>query len=376
MPRNSTRESHYKFALLLSLLCTLLAPRNISAQTGVIVIDTVHSPALERNLLGDSPERSVSIYLPPSYKKFAAARYPAVYLLHGITGNNTVWAAEGENMDIRKMMDNLIVAGKIREMILVMPDGNNKYLGSIYTNSATTGNWEDFLTRDLIRYIDSGYRTIPQAASRGIAGHSMGGYGAIKLAMKHPDIYSAVYGLSSCCLGWAVEFSLDNPAWDSTLGFNTMDDFFKQGQKRGKEAFYSLAFMALSAAWSPNPRKPPFFVDFPVERRDGIRKVVEEVKAKWSANMPLAMIDQYRSNLAQLRGLAFDVGKQDEFPDIPAGSRALSQLLTRNGIQHTFEEYEGNHHSGLVQRIEKNLLPFFSRILEFKTLPASRSFRR
>ena len=82
-------------------------------------------------------------------------------------------------------------------MIIVLPSTYNKYAGSWYTNSTLTGNWKDFITLDLVDYIDNNYRTIASVGSRGIAGHSMGGYGALKLAMSHPDIYSAVFGLSA-----------------------------------------------------------------------------------------------------------------------------------------------------------------------------------
>jgi S-formylglutathione hydrolase len=83
-----------------------------------------------------------------------------------------------------------------------MPDGSNAFGNSMWTNSVTTGNWEDYIALDLVEYIDKKYRTDARSASRGIAGHSSGGYGAIKLAMKHPQVFGAVYALSACCLGW------------------------------------------------------------------------------------------------------------------------------------------------------------------------------
>lgn len=359
MLHNWAKENWLRLALLIWLQCTLITPTSVSAQTDTLVHDTVHSAALEKNLLGDSPKRSVYVYLPPSYKKTVASRYPTIYLLHGFKTSNKQWRADGD-VNIRKIMDDLIATGKIGEMILVMPDSSNKYGGSVYTNSVTTGNWEDFLTQDLIHYIDTKYRTKSQAASRGIAGHSMGGYGAIKLGMKYPDIYGAVYALSACCLGWGTDFSPKNAAWDATLAFNTMKDL-------RTARFYPLVFMALSAAWSPNPDHPPFFVDFLVNKRDGTRQPVADVQAKWSTNMPLEMVERYKSNLGQLRGIAFDVGTQDASPHIPAGARAFSRSLRRNGIQHVYEEYEGDHSNRIGKRIQTNLVPFFSRVLEFKT---------
>ncbi|MGH9959109.1 MAG: alpha/beta hydrolase [Pyrinomonadaceae bacterium] len=347
-------------ALFVWLLCALIAPKAITAQKGTLAEDTFHSRALEGNLSGDSPDRSMYIYLPPSYKKSPTRRYPVIYLLHGYQGSYQQWTP------IVDVLNNLIAQGAVREMILVMPDANNKFGGSFYTNSASIGNWEDFLIKDLIAYVDRKYRTLPQAASRGIAGHSMGGYGAIKLGMKRPDLYSAVYGLSSCCLGWGGDLAPENAAWKTTLSFKTMDDL-----KPKDEIYFAQALMGLSAAWSANPAGAPFFVDFLVDSRNNQRKLSESVYAKWSANMPVAMVDQYRTNLALLRAIAFDVGKQDEFTHIPLTNRELSQALTRNKIKHSFEEYEGDHNNKVPERLVSKLLPFFSQTLEFKAQPST-----
>jgi S-formylglutathione hydrolase FrmB len=261
-------------------------------------------------------------------------------------------------------------------MLVVMPDASTRLGGAFYTNSVATGNWEDFVTGDLVAFVDSRYRTLRRSSSRGIAGHSMGGYGAIKLAMKHPDIYGAVYGLSACCMEWSGGMSAGNPAWDKTAGFQSLadvaaaqkfivesgDDFRNPEVPR---AFLSLVFVALSAAWSPDPGRPPFYADLLVEGSGDARKVSEMRRALWSANMPVAMLGQYRSNLARLRAIAFDVGSHDENPDIRAGARDFDASLTRNGIAHDFEEYEGTHLSRIGERLETRAFPFFSRTLAF-----------
>jgi enterochelin esterase-like enzyme len=289
-------------------------------------------------------------------------------LLHGYQGGSKQWMASGEEWSIRDVMDRLIASGKIREMIVVMPDAHNKYGGSFYTNSATTGNWEDFVTKDLVAFIDKKYRTLPHASSRGIAGHSMGGYGALRLAMKHPDTFGSVYALSAACLGWGGDLTPEHPDWDKTLAFRDFDDL-KPGEDK---PYLAQAYLALAAAWSPNPANPPFFVDFPVAGMGRDRKRREEVCARWSANMPVAMADQYRAQLAQLRGIAFDVGDRDAFTHIPLTNRAFARALRRNGIEHTFEEYAGDHNNRVPERIESKMLPFFSRVLTAEMPPAPR----
>lgn len=347
----------------------------VGTDAGMVVHTTVHSPALAGNLLGDSPDRPVAIYLPPGYAS-GASRYPAIYLLHGFgsTSKATEGWTQGQWANVPGMMDRLLKAGKIRKMIVVMPDASTRLGGAFYTNSVATGNWEDFIAHDLVSFIDTRYRTIRRASSRGIAGHSMGGYGALKLAMKHPDVYGAVYGLSACCMEWGGEMSAANPAWDKTAGFQTLDDvaaarkFIAASGRDFKNpevprAFLSLVFVAMSAAWSPDPGRPPFYADLLVEGSGDTRRVSEMRQALWSANMPLAMLDQYRSNLARLRAIAFDVGSQDEHSDIRAGARDFDAGLTRNGVAHRFEEYEGTHMSRIGERLETRALPFFSRAL-------------
>jgi hypothetical protein len=129
-------------------------------------------------------------------------------------------------------------------------------------------------------------------------------------------------------------------------------------------AFVSIGDVALSAAWSPNPEHPPFFADFPVERRGETRTSVVKTQAAWLANLIVPMLGQYRSNLTQLRGIAFDVGKQDWNRNLPAQAHDLDLKLKQNGIRHEFEEYVGNHTDKIPERIETKTLPFFSRVLE------------
>lgn len=321
------------------------------ALRGKLVLEKLHSSALEGNLLGDSPERSFYVYLPPSYAA-GSRRYPVLYFLHGYTGDYRAGQL------LAPVVDKVFAAGGAREMIVVMPDGSNRFDGAFYADSVVTGNWEQHLTRELVSYIDGKYRTLPAAASRGLFGHSMGGNGALRLAMKHPETYGAVYGMSACCMIWADDFSLSNPAWNRTLAMQKLDDF-------RPSPFLSRAFMALAAAWSPNPERGPFFADFPAQLVDGKLAEVPQVEARWSSEMPVALVDQYRDNLRRLRGVALDVGRQDEFPHIITGARLFSAALARNRVQHLYEEYEGNHGNRLAERIATRVLPFMSEKLQF-----------
>src|SRR5215468_2457830 len=158
----------------------------------------VHGKSLEGNLEGDSPDRDVFVYLPPSYSTDASRRrYPVVYLLHGYGLTGERWMSFA---NLAELSDKDIAAGTMKEMILVNPDAHTIYDGSMYSASPTTGDWERYIAEDLVSYMDSHYRTIPDRMSRGLGGHSMGGYGTVRIGMKRPDVFSSLYIMSACCL--------------------------------------------------------------------------------------------------------------------------------------------------------------------------------
>jgi S-formylglutathione hydrolase len=260
--------------VLLLVLSALIAPSSFAQEatgrvgSGQLVEFKLSSSALKSNLLGDPVEQRVAVYLPPSYHTSPAKRFPTLYLLHGFTGSIGVWTKSGyQGMNLQPLMDGMIQDGKIREMIVVVPSGGNAYGGGFYTNSTVTGNWEDYIYRDLVNHIDANYRTLARAESRGIAGHSMGGYGAVVLGMKHPDVFSIIYALSPCCLGLAADLSEENSAWMKTLRLTAREQL--RGEPKSFEEFFFRAFVALSAAFSPNRERAPFYVDFPYQERDG-----------------------------------------------------------------------------------------------------------
>src|SRR5579864_5705238 len=172
----------------------------------------VHGRSLEGNLEGDSPDRDVSIYLPPSYASDRTRRYPVVYVLHGFTDSDDRWFGLKQSfINLPAVTDKALANGSARKMILVMPNAYTAYQGSMYSTSETTGDWDRFISEDLVSYIDGHYRTIPQVASRGLAGHSMGGYGTIRIGMKHPEVFSSIYILSPCCM--IPNLNPQSPVW-------------------------------------------------------------------------------------------------------------------------------------------------------------------
>ena len=337
------------------------------AVSGRLIEVKVAAPSLKGNLLGDPTEQSVAIYLPPSYDTSPSKRYPTLYLLHGFGGDSKTWAGAGSRgFNVPPLLDALMGGGKIREMIVVAPSARTAYGGSFYTNSAVTGNWEDYIYRDLVGYVDANYRTLARPSSRGVAGHSMGGYGAVTLGMKHPEVFSAIYALSPCCLGLEEDLGPTNPAWARVLRLTSRDQVPKE--PKSLEDFFTIVFVAQSAAFSPNPGRAPFYADMPFLERDGRIQKNEAAYAKWQSKMPLYLVEEYKQNLLSLRGIFLDYGQREQFSHIRTTTSLFSRALAERQIPHVFEIYEGGNHGNKVrERLGTRVLQFFSDKLDFSS---------
>jgi S-formylglutathione hydrolase len=315
----------------------------------------VHGKSLEGNLEGDSPDPEVTIYLPPGYDTNRHQRYPVVYLLHGYLFTDQYWTGAGPSSpgdmpgpNVPATMDNLVARGEANPMIVVMPNAYTKYAGSMYSSSVTIGDWETYIAEDLVAYIDKNYRTIPDRLSRGLAGHSMGGYGTIRIGMKRPDVFSSLYIMSACCL-------INNP-------FPAPPANARQNNATNTTSAAATGAAQTASAWaaafSPNPKNPPLYFDEP--SKDG--QLQPLVVAKWHAASPLAMVDQYVTNLRKYHAISMDVGLQDQF-GFAGQNKQLNQIMADSGIMTTFETYEGNHTNKIPERIDTKVLPFFSKNL-------------
>jgi enterochelin esterase-like enzyme len=305
----------------------------------------VHGVALEGNLEGDEVDREVMVFLPPGYATAKNRRYPVVYALHGYSIGAGQWSAE---IHVPQTIEGAFAQGA-EDMIIVLPDSKTVHNGSMYSSSPTTGDFERFIAQDVVGYIDAHYRTIPKRTSRGLAGHSMGGYGASRIGMKHPEVFGSLYIMSPCCMA-ARGAGPVNPENEKAL------QAVKTASDSAKLPFGLRAQLASAAAWSPNPKNPPLFLDLPTT--NGV--VNQDVMAKWAANAPLAFVDQYIGNLRQYRAISIDVGDQD---GLKAGAAKLHEILDSYGIANSFEIYKGTHTSAVADRFQNHVMPFFNKNL-------------
>lgn len=345
----------------LLLFCFIVFAGELSAQhaEGKVEISRIYSSLLE-NPGGENPERRVSVYLPPGYEE-SNQRYPVIYYLHGFTLSDSINMAW---FNTPKILDLAINTGKIRPFIFVISDQYTSYRGSFYTNSSLTGKWADFTAKELVKYVDDKYRTLANKESRGITGWSMGGFGAIKLGMLYPEIFSTVYAFSPGVLGFAEEYGINGEAFRRVLEIENREELI-----RGYNDFEANVIVAAGRAFSPNSNNPPFYADLPYQYRDGKMVVDYEVLELWNKNMPTAMAEKYTDNLKKLTALKLDWGRNDENRHIPITCKKFSEKLENLGIDHYAEEYLGNHGNrlwGNNGRFLNDMLPFLDTHLKFE----------
>jgi S-formylglutathione hydrolase FrmB len=326
------------------------------ARPAIVQRITIHGTALEGNLEGDAVDRDAIVFLPPSYEQSRTRRYPVVYALHGYSIGAEQWTHE---IHVPQTIEGAFAKGT-HEIIVVLPDSKTVHNGSMYSSSVTTGDFENYVARDVVSYVDAHYRTIASRESRGLVGHSMGGYGAARIGMKHADVFGSLHIMSPCCLsprgrGGGRGAPGGNAANDEALAA------VKTPADSAKLPFGLRAQLASAAAWSPNPKNPPLYLDLPIGDN------AQAVLARWTANAPLAFIDQYISGLRRYRAIAIDVGDQDGLR-VDAGK--LHDVLDQYGIANSFEIYPGTHTSDVAVRFQEHVMPFFSRTLSFE--PAKR----
>jgi len=342
---------------------TIVVPTEAFQSFNIIEIS---APSLENNLVGESAKRKINVYLPPSYG-ITDKRFPVVYYLPGYGDRDMI------GFRIPDSMDRLIESGELNEMIVVVADGTNKLDGSFYVNSPVTGNWEDFIVKDVVGYVDNHFRILARVESRGITGHSMGGFGALNIAMHHPEVFSAVYSMSPGLFD-------ENGLAESQIFENEtlIKNFIKYENGLANYPLEEAKLRMLSSpqqfalsygyAFAPNPDKLPPLLDYPFSEVDGQLVRDDAIWDKWEGGYGgiADEVVQYKENFLKLNGIVVDYGKYDEYEWIPKGSEYFGEQLSAAGIPVKVEAYSGSHQSILGERIRDYMLPFFSTTLKFE----------
>lgn len=288
------------------------------------------SQALADNLIGDPATRTIDVYLPPGYEA-SDQRYPVVYALHGVFTNQ-----KDDILGMGKQLNSLIAEGESSEMILIFPDGDNLFGGGHYLSSATIGDYESYIAKELVAHVDSNYRTIPNRDARGITGCSMGGNGAMHLAFNFPDIFSSAAAVSGI---YAYE---NHPDWEQTKE-NYWEELHPDNLDRIVALPWDMEWIfGLAAAAAPNPDNTPFYFDLPFEIVDDEVIIVPKVLQKIIDANVVNDLHKYLDQPVRLQGIAIYHGVYDDLT--PADlSLSFSKILTDLNVEHEYIEVDDGH---------------------------------
>jgi enterochelin esterase family protein len=304
--------------------------------------DTFTSAALAGNALGDPVTRRLPVLLPPGYQPDAGRRYPVIYGLTGYTGRGPMMLNDRTfGINLQQRVEMLYAAG-MPHAIFVLPDCFTSVGGSQYVNSSAVGRYEDYLTQEIVPYIDQHYATIADRSGRGVFGKSSGGYGALIMGMRHSDLFGAIAchsGDAAFELCYAHDFPKTANAINEAGGLEAWWQAFQGKRKKTRADMDALMIVAMAGCYSPNPSAPlgldlPFTLDTCELRPD--------IWARWLACDPVVMVAQHADALRSLRLLFVDCGTRDEF-HLHYGARQLVQRLREHGIAHEHQEFEDGH---------------------------------
>lgn len=355
---------------------------------GELVVVEHTSRLLADNPLGDPHVRRFPVWLPPGYSSTnTRRRFPVLFDLTGYTGSgwsHTNWRNFDENVPER--LARLVHQRRMGPCIVVFPDCFTGLGGNQYVNSSALGRYADYLTRELISFVDREFRTLADRDHRGCFGKSSGGYGAMIHGMRYARYWGAIASHSgdACfelCYGslWPDTLTLlaryrkpplkegpvtvpaDGGGLEKGLDDGRvrrfLDSIWQRERLTGDEV-EALMNVCMAASYDPDPRAPNGF-RLPYHLDTGER--IESRWRAWRRHDPVHLVRRYAANLRTLRGIFIDCGWNDQY-HIHYGARILSRELNRAGVKHSYEQFQGTH-SGIDYRMDRSL-PFLSRRLK------------
>jgi enterochelin esterase-like enzyme len=360
-------------------------------EPGSVVLLEHDSKILRGNPLGDPHVRKLAVWLPPQYNEGASRgkgqRFPVLYDLVGFTGSGLAhvgWKNFSENVPERAAR--LTHEKKMGPAIFVFPDCFTALGGNQYVNSSAIGDYADYLTREIVPFVDKEFRTLASRDHRGCFGKSSGGYGAILHGMRYASTWGAiadhsgdsyfefVYGhdwpntlnelskyRATPVKPGAIDVTRIEKGADAGLDDGRVQRFLEAMWKKPKLSQaegHCIMNLCMAATYDPDPKAPNGFrLPFNLETGEAI----PDRWKKWRENDPVNLVAKYRKSLASLRGIYIDCGSRDQF-HIHYGTRILSKRLHEAGIDHLYEEFDDNH-SDVDYRMDVSL-PFLYRALK------------
>ncbi|HEX2862542.1 MAG TPA: alpha/beta hydrolase-fold protein [Lacunisphaera sp.] len=329
------------------------------APRGTVVTETLASVVLRENRTGLDPNRVIKVYLPPGYAT-SGRSYPVVYFCHNLN-----WSAEQvfENGNMAKQLERAFARGVVGEFILVAASYTTPTMGSFYENSSTTGRWLDYTADEVVPFIDGKFRTLRHRDSRALVGDFMGGRGVLQLAMTHAGLFSVAYAMHPVATGAGyLPINYLDVDWRKIHQAKAYDELSPGGRTR--------IFLMICQAFLPNPSRPPFYCDLPMEIGNDVSRIHPDNNRALQKGFHLdETLDEHAANLRTLRGLAFDWGRYDSTTAHVLANQAFTRKLADLGIPHEAEEFSGSpwdQYWGEDGRFPTRVLPFLARHLVYQ----------
>jgi hypothetical protein len=356
----------WRIRVFVAIVAIALGPAIVqAADVGRVETRELRGESLTHSLIGTNPVRKLAIYVPAGYES-STERYPVIYYLPNPLAK---FDEEFYHGPARELLDRAIAAGEISKTIFVAVDMATPLGCSWYVNSPVTGNWEDFMIREVVPYVDAHFRTLPGRDSRGILGDFMGGYGAIRFGMTHPEIFGTVYALHPVGTGSGIYTMYSRPEWKKMAAIKSIDELPKE--------IWANIFISIFQASVPDVNKPPLYIDLQAHSVGDKLEIDSAVTERLRDNFLLeTMIGKYADNLKSLRGLRLDWARNDGNQDHVYANQAFTHKLNEFGIPHEAEEYNGvwgTGNWGTDGRVYTEALPFFARHLIFSPPSVSAS---
>lgn len=317
------------------------------AFAGRIDEHVIDSQALTGNPLGDPHRRPLYVYTPPGYDTDEQRRYPSIYVIQGLTGQLDMWRnRKAFAPNPLESADALFASDDVPPAIVVYADAWTSLGGSQFLDSPATGRYHTYLCDEIVPFVDTRYRTIPDREHRGIAGKSSGGYGAMVTPMLRPDLFGALATHAGDAL-FEVSYQPDireaaralRDQYDGSYDAFWADYRSRPGRpKRTDGALLNMYCMA--ACYSADADGT---IRLPFERTTG--RMISDVWERWLAWDPVRMAPAHGEDLRGLRAIWIDAGRSDDFY-LDLGAQAFRDELEKAGVSHDrvhFELFDGTH---------------------------------
>jgi S-formylglutathione hydrolase FrmB len=311
----------------------------------------IDSEALKGNTLGDSHRRPLYVYIPPGVDEANESAHPSIYVIQGYTGQVDMWLNRTAfEPTMLERVDQLFSDDSVPRALIVFVDAWTSYGGSQFINSSSTGRYMDYLCDDVTSFVDERYPTIADPQARGLTGKSSGGYGAMVVPMLRPDVFGALAShagdaLFECCYlpSFPKTVRLLRDKFDGS--WDVFFERFRAADHFDHDRFEPIEIYGYAACYSPDEARPPAAL-LPFDGPTG--RLVEDVWERWLSWDPVRLASAHLDSLARMRLIYLDAGRSDEY-HLDLGAQAFAQELSRSGIAHELELFDGAH-GGLQYR--------------------------